>query len=103
MTPQEHIDSIGDAIQKVETAHAKLGELIEALYFGEHRDLFEGIYERLGKHINRLHRKLNRAQKAYATEHGNDDEPIVLYAVDDGAPGGTDKPDDGDPDEPVEP
>lgn len=86
MTPQEHIDAIGAALKQLEDAIAAQEEtLAEA------------------KRCARiLHKKLNRAQKAYAERH-DDDNVIQLFSTDDGTPGGTSKPDDEDPDKPVEP
>lgn len=86
MTPQEHIDAIGEALKKLEISIAAQEESVAEA-------------KRLAR---RLHKALDRAQRAYSQEHGNDDNVIVLYSTTDGgAPGGIDgKPD---PDEPEEP
>ncbi len=85
MTPQEHINANGEALKKLEDA-------ISAQ---------EAVLDEAKKCARILHRKMDRAQKAYAAQH-DDDNVIQLFTTDDGS-GGTGKPPVDDPDEPVDP
>lgn len=95
---QTHIDTLGEALRKLEAAHEGLGNLLSGLPPKDPAtDDIQASYDRLGIHIKRLHYRLANAQADYIAEHG--DGTLVAFAV---LPGGTNKPPPDDPDAPVE-
>lgn len=80
MTANKHIEKIGKALLRLRAS-------IESM---------EAAVEEAKRMEAVLHATLDRAQRAYADKH-DDDNVIVLFS------GGTDKPPVDDPDEPVEP